>query len=1054
MTFEKFVCWNLEKVRRVMDVEATQPQNHIFLATHYPIAMYREELIKKTDASGIEYDEQKFIKDFLAEEDFTFVPVLGKSGTGKSHLIRWLKANIKSTDRRKVLLIPKIGTNLKDIISLILAGMEGEKFDEYRQRVNRATNTLTETQARVQLLNQLAAAVGDTGKRDRSQLTDEQEYLVNELDSLLYDPFFREYWLKDGGIIHRLFIHILGYHDKVEIVEERRQFSLEDLPLDVLNLQKAGKKAQEFYAFLIGNDSIQKATVHWLNQHLDEAITQVLNLGREDLLRLIREVRESLAEEKIELVLLIEDFAKLQGIDREVLEAILARPQQPGNKSLCAIRTALACTTGYFEGLISTFDTIQQRVTFSVYLDIDTVRDKPLITKTNIQEFVSRYLNAVRLEDGAILDWANSSVKEEDDQNKPLISACNECEHRQACHKGFGEINGIGLYPFNDTALQQMLTRVNLENFNPRILIKDVLKYTLEKAFDDIKKGRFPAESLSKHFGSMRLGAMLKKEIEAQDPQNYDRRQILIDLWTDSEQICDLSSEIHTAFNLPSLGINIYKNENNRIVQTQLKEIYQVTKVNTELSQETANSYTIEPEAISDNLISRNYGLLAKKLKILDDWNNQAMLAQDISQELRVYIFAAIENKIEWDTEMLLKGYFVGGGGKIFQRTNIVFHSPKKTKPSISGVILSLPLNPDDTKDFRDSAIAFQAILQYNYYKNWKFPDGDRYFRIYIRELEKWSQYVLEGIRCYPRKSGEAWNPAPAAVELLAISATMAGHSTNSLEDVINSLFLELENNDDENRASSWKQLFKSLKKYHNDLLEIVQSRIACTKGASTKFQIIDTIQIIESLEQVRKSWQPQCEIPEDIHDNKFFKDIYKARQQVDALLEQAIQEEYERQLDIYQRLVSELGEDIKKKDVIDALKAAMEAAQDAAVFRGKKGFEGMTTVLDQFRRTAINPYRDTMKRVQTEKENPESNIGKLLQYLSEDYQKIITDSSEFLDNTNNFLDASILEAKSRIAELEKSDAATVESSYQEICEGLASLRNLMNEIKGNTKCS
>ncbi|WP_180277420.1 hypothetical protein [Nostoc sp. 'Peltigera malacea cyanobiont' DB3992] len=288
----------------------------------------------------------------------------------------------------------------------------------------------------------------------------------------------------------------------------------------------------------------------------------------------------------------------------------------------------------------------------------------------------------------------------------------------------------------------------------------------------------------------------------------------------------------------------------------------------------------------------------------------------------------------------------------------------------------------------------------------------------------------------------------------MAISATMAGHPTNSLEDVINALFLELENNDDENRASSWKQLFKSLKKYHNDLLEIVQSRIACTKGVSTKFQIIDTIQIIESLEQVRKSWQPQCEIPEDVHDNKFFKDIYKARQQVDDLLEKAIQEEYERQLYIYQRLISELGEDIKKKDVVDALKAAMEAAQDAAVFRGKKDFDGMTTVLDQFRRTPINPYRDTMKRVQTEKENPESNVGKLLQDLSKDYQKVITDSSEFLDNTNNFLDASILEAKSRIAELEQSDGATVESSYEEICEGLANLRNLMNEIKGDTKCS
>lgn len=63
-----------------------------------------------------------------------------------------------------------------------------------------------------------------------------------------------------------------------------------------------------------------------MNRHLDEAIAQVLSLGREDLQRLIREVRETLAEQGIELVLLIEDFAKLQGIDREVLEAVLARP--------------------------------------------------------------------------------------------------------------------------------------------------------------------------------------------------------------------------------------------------------------------------------------------------------------------------------------------------------------------------------------------------------------------------------------------------------------------------------------------------------------------------------------------------------------------------------------------------------------------------------------------------------------------------------------------------------------------------------------------------------
>ena len=148
------------------------------------------------------------------------------------------------------------------------------------------------------------------------------------------------------------------------------------------------------------------------------------------------------------------------------------------------------------------------------------------------------------------------------------------------------------------------------------------------------------------------------------------------------------------------------------------------------------------------------------------------------------------------------------------------------------------------------------------------------------------------------------------------------------------------------------------------------------------------------------------------------------------------------------------MGENLKKKDVIDAVKAAMENARDAAVFRGRKNFDEMTTVLDQFRRTAVSSYIETMKRVQTEKENPESNTGKLLQYLSENYQKAMTDTSEFLSNTNNFLDASLFEVQNLIMEIEKSGGTTVESSHQAIQDGLADLRSLIVEIKGETTCS
>lgn len=33
MTFQNFVCWNFAGVQRVMNVEATQPPDYVFLAT-------------------------------------------------------------------------------------------------------------------------------------------------------------------------------------------------------------------------------------------------------------------------------------------------------------------------------------------------------------------------------------------------------------------------------------------------------------------------------------------------------------------------------------------------------------------------------------------------------------------------------------------------------------------------------------------------------------------------------------------------------------------------------------------------------------------------------------------------------------------------------------------------------------------------------------------------------------------------------------------------------------------------------------------------------------
>ena len=71
--FRQYTCWKPEMIRNVMDVVATHPEDHIFLATHYPTKMYRQNLGEAQ--SRISYDEESFLHDFLETPNFSFVPV-------------------------------------------------------------------------------------------------------------------------------------------------------------------------------------------------------------------------------------------------------------------------------------------------------------------------------------------------------------------------------------------------------------------------------------------------------------------------------------------------------------------------------------------------------------------------------------------------------------------------------------------------------------------------------------------------------------------------------------------------------------------------------------------------------------------------------------------------------------------------------------------------------------------------------------------------------------------------------------------------------------------
>ena len=998
--FQGYVCWTPSYVGDVMETEALQTPDHVFLATHHPIRMHRADL--GTALSRVAYTERQLLDDFLAPRDFNFVVVLGQAGTGKSHLIRWLAGNVPQTERRRVILIPKVGTNLKEVIRRVLEGLEGPRFDEYRKRLDRATGSLSEQEARVRLLNNLAVAVGPHRYVDRTGLTDVQEYLVDHLPYLLGDPVVQRELLRDDGIMHRLVVHILGDSARVERLEERRSIRVEDLQMNIRDLSRASVDAKEVFQLLVGDEEMQQHAVAWMNRHLDDAIAHVLQFSGEDLLRLMLDVREALGEQGTELVVLIEDFAKLQGIDQQLLEALLVERNQPGRGTLCPLRTALAVTSGYFDELP---ETVRDRIRFRVNMNTVTESGGELFAPEDVEIFAARYLNAVRVGDESLRAWQADGV-----DAGAVPNRCDDCPFRDTCHAGFGARDGIGMYPFNATALHAMLRNASPEGFNPRRLLNRVLKITLAEHAEDLRNGAFPSPSLLVRMGGSKLPALISDQLRQLDPADHGRREALLELWSDSRSIVDLDPAIHQAFNLPPLD--------GRAPVTVSRPAAPSPERNRSDAEELPRS-------------------LAESIAALDAWAQGGAFPQRVGTDLRKPLFDAISARIDWDAEMLLRGAFQGEGGKPFQSRSITFL--RGTQAGSAAVQLLLPL-PESS--ITQTAIALQGVLLYKHHKHWSFPSGGRYLRAYARELDRWSEAVLGQVR-RPRTSGEQWDPVPAAVELLAIGARMAGRplaSADSMHEQVSALLEDWSNIDTSARSPAWKTLFDTFRRHRATLVEIVRARTACTKGGSTDVKVIDVAQLVPVLQQVRRTWEPREEIPTDIRSE--YAAVREVRARVDDLLKQAIVDERQRYLDWFGRVAGEMGDPPQRKPVIEAARMALQTAIESGAPLGIPRAEYEECVGSLERMVSFDWAVAAAARVRDE-----SEFGALLAELGRRFDEPMQTSERFLDLTGVALDNARSRLSESVRELRGRGGGELEHVQESLSRGLDRLCDLLNEL-------
>src|SRR4051812_2064498 len=91
--FAGFRCWTPESADQTISIEAVTASPAVFLATHRPLLIARTPVRVEEHADRADFDivsEADVLNDFAQRRPVNGVlimPVVGQSGTGKSHLV-------------------------------------------------------------------------------------------------------------------------------------------------------------------------------------------------------------------------------------------------------------------------------------------------------------------------------------------------------------------------------------------------------------------------------------------------------------------------------------------------------------------------------------------------------------------------------------------------------------------------------------------------------------------------------------------------------------------------------------------------------------------------------------------------------------------------------------------------------------------------------------------------------------------------------------------------------------------------------------------------------
>jgi hypothetical protein len=685
-------------------------------------------------------DEETFFGELMRRTHGEVLALIhGDPGSGKSHLIHWLKLRCEDALRRNELanivpvLIQRRTGSLKDALEQMIGQLPPD-FGRYLTPVQEALSRISDATARTKLAHTLSLELSPLQRADR-----QRPLLPKTLATLPEvcggSTGFRDWLCREGGVIDQIIGRLTQARGDADPDAPLPQFNAREFHIDPAHTPDNTPKVLELIDEFLDDPALCEQAAELFNEVLPDSVREMTGLSGTRLRDVFDQIRADLKKQGKYLALFIEDVSVMSALDEEVFVAVEPQSRQ----DLCRMIAVLGATN---QGWSRLPDNQKERVTHLVSVGgqmVEEWRRRPAA----VAEFAARYLNTTRLSSDDVRDVAQRR-REGRDVN---ISACDACPVKDECHATFGKVQAgeveIGIYPFSTVAPQRLLMHLREHaavHKNPRGLLTRILQPIVDEGFDHLESNSFPPiRKLAVSMPELPYWTGFEQRYcggwKAEDKA---RLKFLAQGWVEAGDADEAASKLKPF--LKSLGFRAFTREVEPTVPP---------------TPETPTHTTYVPQPVEN-------AKLNEILLNLGKWIEGEPLISD--RDVRQLLAEFVRRSVQWDDYSyppldVWKSLIGDATQYQFIRIDGMHSIPVGTRFFIDFA---------RTKETRD---LIEALAQFRYAGNrsWKFPHSEVHKRRVSQWLRRNQAHLL--LQLQPQGGLDSAHPVKSAIQFLSLSA-------------------------------------------------------------------------------------------------------------------------------------------------------------------------------------------------------------------------------------------------------------------------------------------